>query len=81
MSNHFYDRFQKKCAELESLEKEYGYQMKSAKKLKGALAAELLKQEINDYFNKSVPGIPGRPVYRAVFFHNYQQLFPVENSR
>lgn len=50
MSNHFYDRFQENCADLESLEKEYGYQMKSAKKLKGALAAELLKQEINDYF-------------------------------
>ena len=48
--NHYYELYQEKCKILDDFVKEYHGTMKDAKKLRGALATELLRQELNNYF-------------------------------
>ena len=51
MSNKLYERYQTCCMELEQKMKKYQGSSEDAKKLRGALATELLKQEIDSYLN------------------------------
>lgn len=53
MGNIYYELYETKCEELEKLTLSYDGDVKSAKKLRGAIAAELLKQLISEYFNKN----------------------------
>lgn len=48
--NHYYELYQEKCRILDDSIKEYQGTMKDAKKLRGALATELLRQELINYF-------------------------------
>lgn len=52
MGNRYYELYEKYCEELDQLMLLYNEDTKSAKKLRGAIAAELLKQLINEYFSK-----------------------------
>lgn len=53
MDNTYYESYEKYCEELEKLMLSYNADAKKAKKLRGTIAAELLKQFINEYFNKN----------------------------
>ena len=56
MENIYYKLYQQKCSELEEMMFLYDMDIKSAKKLRGAIAVELLKQLIEEYFyNNSEP--------------------------
>lgn len=52
MSNRYYELYEKYCEELNQLMLLYNEDAKKSKKLRGAIAAELLKQLINEYFSK-----------------------------
>lgn len=52
MSNTYYELYERKYEELEKLTLLYDGDVKSAKKLRGAIAVELLKELISEYFNK-----------------------------
>ena len=49
MSCFFYELYQERCNELELIMKQNGGGSNEAKKLRGALAVKLLKQEIDKY--------------------------------
>lgn len=51
MKNTYYERYNVICNELNDLMKETA---DSAKKLKGAIAVELLKELIDDFFRKVI---------------------------
>lgn len=48
--NHYYYLFQEKCKILDDIIKKYQGTLEDAKKLKGALATEVLRQELSNYF-------------------------------
>ena len=49
MSSSYYEMYKKHCSELEQMMKENQGTSKDAKTLRGAVAVELLRQEINNY--------------------------------
>ena len=49
MSNHLYEMYKESCDKLEQMMMLYEGSSEDAKKLRGALATELLRQEINKY--------------------------------
>lgn len=53
MGNTYYELYEKECEKLEKLTLSYDGDLKSAKKLRGAIANELLKKLISEYFNKN----------------------------
>lgn len=53
MSSQLYNRYQECCAELERMMKMYQGSSEDAKKLRGAVAAELLRREIDRYLKYS----------------------------
>lgn len=53
MRNTYYELYEKQCEALEQLMISYNGELKNAKKLRGAIAAELLKQLITDYLKKN----------------------------
>lgn len=53
MGNNCYEHYEKICDELDSIMRMYKEDAKDAKKLKGALVAELLKKLIDDYLFKN----------------------------
>lgn len=52
MSNHFYELYQKRCSELNQLTEQYHGNSEDAKKLRGAVASELLRQELDRYITE-----------------------------
>lgn len=50
MSNHYFELYKKHCTELEPMMKQYQGNIDDAKKLRGAVAVALLREEINKYF-------------------------------
>jgi hypothetical protein len=53
MKNTYYECYVEYCKELEKLMNSYNEDVKGAKKLRGAIAAELLKKGINKYFGEN----------------------------
>jgi len=53
MGNTYYEQYENYCKELENLMVLYKGDVRSAKKLRGAIASELLKQLVNEYFNEN----------------------------
>ncbi len=82
MSNKLYERYQTCCMELEQKMKKYQGSSEDAKKLRGALATELLKQEIDsylNYYNKSFK-VSAANSYIAGSKFEYDLLLVKENA-
>lgn len=82
MSNFYYELYQNFCAELQEMMEQHQGSMENAKKLKGAVASELLRREIARYLSDNKEPFKPSAVnsYIAGSTHEYDLLLVKESA-
>lgn len=82
MGNHYYELYQKNCTELDQIMAKYKGSIEDAKKLRGAIATNLLKQEMERYLkaNNEPFKVSSENSYIAGSKYEYDLLLVKENT-